>query len=220
MTEACAGNAYSVLIADDHVGLRSVIRPLLERNGFYVCGEVGDASAAIDSAIQNEPDLCLIDIKMPGNGIAATAAITASVPATRVVILTVSRTDADLFRAIQAGAVGYVLKDDSLRDLTPALRRVMKGEALISGELMTRILGEFRLRGKRYPGSRRRDKQLTPREWEVLEHLSMGLTTSEIALRIGVQDVTVRTHISTMLKKYHVSSRQAALRLYREHNGE
>jgi DNA-binding NarL/FixJ family response regulator len=132
VTEPTAGQAFSVLIADDHAGLRSVIRPLLERGGFYVCAEVADAAAAIDAATQNEPDLCLIDIKMPGNGISATAAITATLPGTRVVILTVSRDDADLFRALQAGAIGYLLKDDGLRDIARTLKRVLQGEALIS----------------------------------------------------------------------------------------
>jgi DNA-binding NarL/FixJ family response regulator len=215
VTEEVAGFA-SVLIADDHVGFRSVLRPLLERAGFYVCADVGDAASAIDAATANEPDLCLIDVRMPGNGIAATAGITATVPATRVVILTVSRHDNDLFRAIQAGAVGYLLKDEGLREIAPALRRVLQGEALITGELMTYVLAEFRRRGRRRLGRQRPDKRLTAREWEVLECLAEGLTTAEISQRLEIREVTVRTHVSTMLKKYHVSSRRAAVRLYRD----
>jgi two-component system nitrate/nitrite response regulator NarL len=215
---APAERAASVLIADDQPGLRSLLRPLLERGGFYVCADVGDAAAAIDAAIHNEPDLCLIDIRMPGNGIAATAAIASMVPRTKIVILTVSQNNDDLFRAIQAGAVGYLLKDKGLKEIAPVLRRVLQGEAFLSGELTARVLEEFRLRGRRkwLGGSKRSDELLTRREWEVLELLAEDLTTAQIAQLLSIREVTVRTHISTMLRKYQVSTRQAALRRYRE----
>ena len=154
---------------------------------------------------------------MPGSGIAAAAAIAAAVPTTKIVMLTISRDDADLFRALQAGAVGYLLKDD-LADIPFALLRALRGEALLSGALTARVLDEFRLRGKRhrFGGYRRKGDGLTQREWEVLELLAQDLNTSEIAQRLSIEEVTVRTHISTMLKKYNVSTRQAALRRYRE----
>lgn len=209
--------AASVLVADDHPPLRSLVRGLLERGGFYVCAEVADAAAAIDAAIGQSPDLCLLDIKMPGNGIAATAAITAMVPRTKVVMLTVSRTEVDLFRAIEAGAVGYLLKDDSLRQLAPKLWPVLAGEALLSGDLTVRLLREFRNSSRRSVLSfRRRDSVLTRREWEVLELLAQDYSTSEIAQALSIQEVTVRSHISAALRKYHVTSRQAALRRHRE----
>jgi DNA-binding NarL/FixJ family response regulator len=217
LTHPSAELAASILIADDHVPLRSLLRPLLERGGFYVCADVGDAASAIDAAMHSEPDLCLIDIKMPGSGIAATAAIAAAVPATKIVILTVSRDDSDLFRAIQAGAVGYLLKDD-LEEIPSVVHRVLRGEALLSGALTARVLEEFRLRGRRQRlGSHGRNGDgLTAREWDVLELLAEDLNTSEIAQRLSIQEVTVRTHIATMLKKYGVSTRQAALRRYRQ----
>jgi DNA-binding NarL/FixJ family response regulator len=206
----------SVLVADDHVPMRAAIRALLERGGLFVCAEVGDAAAAIDAAAHHHPDVCLIDIGMPGNGIAATAAITATVPATRVVMLTVSRDDSDLFRALQAGAVGYLVKDDGVRDLARALRLVIDGEALISGALLTRVLREFRLRRRPLLGGPARDRRLTRREWDVLECLAEDMTTTEIAEHLGIEEATVRTHVSTMLKKYRVATRQAAVRMYRD----
>jgi DNA-binding NarL/FixJ family response regulator len=208
--------AASVLVADDHPPMRSLLRPLLERGGFYVCAEAGDAAAAIDLALSTEPDLCLLDIRMPGNGIAATAGISAMLPATKIVILTVSRSDSDLIRAVQAGAVGYVLKDQSLHQLARALWRVLDGEALLSGDLTARLLDEIRLGGRRKFGlGRQRDQLLTAREWQVLELLAEDRTTAEIADRLAIQEVTVRTHISSVLRKYQVESRQAALRRYR-----
>jgi DNA-binding NarL/FixJ family response regulator len=205
----------TILIADDHAPLRALLKPLLERNGFVVCAEAADGATAIDAALRAEPDICLIDINMPGNGIAATAAISAMVPATRIVMLTVSRSDTDLFRAIEVGAVGYLLKDGSLEHLPAALRRVADGEALLSSRLVARVFDELRRRTRRrpsFPGRRR--NVLTPREWHVLELLADNLNTAEIAQRLEIEEVTVRSHVASILKKLQVGSRQAALRLY------
>src|SRR5579862_4744827 len=212
------GRAASVLIADDHPPLRSLLRPLLDRGGFYLCAEVGDAASAIDAAMNNQPDLCLLDINMPGNGIAAAAAIAAMLPQTKIVILTVSRSDADLFRAIEAGAVGYLVKDQSLTQVAKVLWRVLDGEALLSGELTARVLDEFRSRRKRkllgWP--RARDELLTRREWEVIELLCDDQSTAEIARLLGIEQATVRAHVSAVLRKYQVANRRAALRRHRE----
>jgi two-component system nitrate/nitrite response regulator NarL len=206
----------SVLIADDHPPLRSVVRKLLERGGFYVCAEVADAASAIDAAMNLAPDLCLIDIKMPGNGIAATAAIAAMVPQTKIVMLTVSRNELDLFRAIQAGAVGYLIKDEDVPQIAARLWPVLQGEALLSGALTARLLDEFRRAARRSVFARRRRSELlTPREWEVLELLAEDWTTAEIAQLLSIQEVTVRSHIAAALRKYHVTTRQAALRKHR-----
>jgi DNA-binding NarL/FixJ family response regulator len=208
--------AASILIADDHAPVRAQLRALLERGGFYICAEVGDAAAAIDAAMNCEPDLCLIDVRMPGNGIAATAAITTNLPETKIVIITVSRSDSDLLRAIQAGAVGYLPKDRSMRTIVPELWRVLDGEALLPGDLTARVLEELRLGGRGlFARRRQRDELLTRREWEVLELLAEDRSTAEIARLLSIREVTVRTHIAAVLRKYRVSSRQAALRRYR-----
>jgi len=100
-----------VLIADDHVRTRAEVRRVLEESSrFEVCADVADAQAAVDAARREKPDICLLDIRMPGNGIAATAQIKAELPETAIVMLTVSRADEDLFDALRAGAKGYLLK--------------------------------------------------------------------------------------------------------------
>lgn len=207
-----------VLVADDHFPTRERLRVRLESAGFSVCASVGDADSAVRAAAELRPDLCLIDVRMPGNGIAAVARVAAAVPETVIVMLTVSRNDADLFDALQAGASGYLLKDTELASLPGLLRRALEGEALLSGALASRLVLEFRERGRRKRVLVRhgREMELTRREWQVLELLAEHLTTAEIAQRLFVEEVTVRTHIASILKKLQVPSREAALRLLKE----
>jgi two-component system NarL family response regulator len=206
----------TVLIADGQHMLRGFLGRLLERNGFIVCAEAADGSAAIDAAIRAEPDICLIAVDMPGNGIAATAAIRAMVPGAKVVVLAVSRSDTDVFRAIEAGAVGYLLKDGSLEELPAVLRRVTEGEALLSGGLVARVLDEFRRRARcRHAFGGGGERPLTQRECEVLDLLADDLSTAEVAQRLGIEEVTVRSHVASIVRKLQVGSRQAAVRLYR-----
>ena len=118
---------------------------MLEESGrFEVCADVADAPAAVDAARREKPDVCLLDIKMPGNGIAATAQIKAELPETAIVMLTVSRSDNDLFDALRAGAKGYLLKGISEDELAEALERVLSGEASLPGTLVARLIDEFR----------------------------------------------------------------------------
>jgi DNA-binding NarL/FixJ family response regulator len=207
-----------VLIAANHLETRTHLHYVLERGGFYVCAEHSDAASAIEAALSREPDLCLIDVDLPGSGIVATVAIASNLPATRVVVLGGSRSDFDLFRAIDAGAVGYLPKEERLRSLPDALWRVFDGEALLSGGLTARLLEEFRLRTPRrlVDRRRRRGELLTTREWEVLELLARDCTTAEISRELSIREVTVRTHISAVVRKLCVGSRQAAVRLYRD----
>jgi DNA-binding NarL/FixJ family response regulator len=205
-----------VLIADDHARLRSVIRAELEAEGdFAVCAEAADAKSAIELASKTHPDVCLLDINMPGNGIAAASAITTSEPDTAVVILTVSRQDSDLFDALRAGASGYLLKgsDDAI---APALRRVLAGEAALPGTLVARLVEEFRDReARRVPLDNRAAARLTGREWDVLELLREGCDTAEIANRLFISQTTVRTHVSAVLRKLKVADRNEAINLLR-----
>lgn len=211
----------SVLIADDHLPTRERLRTRLEEAGFSVCAAVGDAVAAVRAAQQHRPDLCLLDVRMPESGIAAVARIAALAPETVIVMLTVSRDDSDLFDALQAGASGYLLKDTDLVALPGLLERALQGEALLSGALVSRLVDEFRERGrrKRVLAAHTRGAQLTNREWQVLELLAERLTTSEIAQRLFVEPVTVRTHVAAILRKLQVPTRRAALRLLEEERG-
>jgi DNA-binding NarL/FixJ family response regulator len=211
-------SAYErVVIADDHAPTRAIVRDALERGGFSVVAEVADAAAAVDAVTETSPDVALLDIRMPGNGIAAAAAIAGQHPATSVVMLTVSQDDDDLFGALRAGASGYLLKGMNPAELPGALRAVLAGEAAMSGPLVARLVSEFRDRERRRffgrPGDR--GERLTEREWEVVALLEQGLTTAEMAARLFIAKVTVRTHVSAILRKLRVADRDAAIQLLR-----
>ena len=205
----------SVLIADDHPPTRAGVRAALERDGFVVCAEVADAQAAIEAARRERPDVCLLDIHMPGEGIRAAEVIGNELPDVAVVMLTVSRSDADLFDALRAGASGYLLKDIDPSRLPLALRGVLDGEAALPRRLVALLIEEFRerRRRRRIPLVGRRSVELTDREWEVLELMRLGLSTEQIAERLFITPVTVRTHVSAILKKLHVANREEAVQL-------
>jgi DNA-binding NarL/FixJ family response regulator len=202
-----------VVIADDHQLTRVGVRVALERGGFEVCAEAEDAASAVEIAEREQPDICLLDIQMPGSGIRAAEEIAQKVPDAAVVMLTVSRSDRDLFDALRVGASGYLLKDMDPERLPLALHGVLEGEAALPRHLVALVIEEFRERGRRRPLLKKRGVVLTNREWEVLELMSQGLTTFEIADRLFIEPVTVRTHVSAILKKLHVSSRKEALQL-------
>ncbi|MFL5886750.1 MAG: response regulator [Thermoleophilaceae bacterium] len=208
-----------VVLADDHAPTRTGVRAALEHDGaFEVLADVGSADAAVERAMELKPDVALLDINMPGNGIAAAAQIAQQLPDTAIVMLTVSRDDADLFDALRAGASGYLLKDTDPVRLPEALKGVLEGEAALPRTLVARVIDEFRERGrrKRLVFSKRRGVELTSREWEVLELLHQKLSTAEIAERLFVSQVTVRSHIAAILKKLRVESREEALKLLEE----
>jgi DNA-binding NarL/FixJ family response regulator len=207
-----------VILADDHPPTRTGVKAALERAGFEVLAEVADAAGAVDAAERERPDVCLLDIHMPGNGISAAAQITHAHPEIAVVMLTVSRDDNDLFDALRAGALGYLLKDTDPDRLPHALRGVLEGEAALPRALVARVIDEFRERGKRrrLPLAKQKGVELTSREWEVLELMRDDLSTAEIAERLFVSPVTVRSHIAAVLRKLRVPDRKAALKLLEE----
>jgi two-component system nitrate/nitrite response regulator NarL len=213
--------ALRVVVADDHAPTREVVREALESGGCAVVADVGSASAALAAAREHRPDVCLLDINMPGSGLLAAADITEAVPGTVVVMLTASRDDEDLFAALRAGASGYLLKDMDPDRIAPALRGVLAGEAALPRWLVRKVIDELRSEPKRTLSLRpkRPASQLTPREQEILDLMAEGLTTEEIATRLFVAQVTVRTHISTVLKKLRVPDRAAAVRLVQESHG-
>lgn len=180
-----------------------------------MCANVGDARAAVEAARRERPDVCLLDIHMPGDGIRAAETIARELPVTAVVMLTVSRTDRDLFDALRAGASGYLLKDIDPARLPLALHGVLDGEAALPRRLVALLIEEFRerKRRRRIPLVGRRSVELTDREWEVLELMRRGLTTQEIGDRLFISPVTVRTHVSAILRKLHVPTREAAVAL-------
>jgi DNA-binding NarL/FixJ family response regulator len=207
-----------VLIADDHAAARAGVKESVSVDpGFEVCAEAADAQDAIDLALSERPDLCLLDVHMPGEGIRAATAITSALPGCAVVMLTVSRNDSDLFHSLRAGAAGYLLKDTDPSRLPDALRGVMAGEAAVPRALVARLIHEFRDRGtRRLAGLGGRGVELTSREWEVLDLMAEALTTAQIAERLFVSPVTVRRHISSIVEKLGAPDRATAVRLFRE----
>jgi DNA-binding NarL/FixJ family response regulator len=208
-------SSLRVLIADDHPPTRLAVRRALESGGLAVCGEARDADSAVARALELDPDIALLDIRMPGNGIRAARDIAARLPNTAIVMLTVSRSDEDLFDALKAGASGYLMKDTDPALLPGALQGVINGEAALSRALVTKVIEEFRRRSgqRRLSLLGRSTTRLTEREWEVLDLLKDGLSTSDIASRLYISNVTVRSHVSAIIKKLKVDDRAAAVRL-------
>jgi DNA-binding NarL/FixJ family response regulator len=204
-----------VVIADDHAPTRADIRSTLEADErFLVCGEASDAAGAVEAAVEARPDVCILDVNMPGGGVAAAWEISSRLPETKVVMLTISRENRDLFAALRAGASGYLLKDMDPSRLPHALGDVLEGEAALPRLLVTRVIDEFRDRAQR----RRKViaegpyADLTSREWQVLDLLRQELSTAEIARRLTLSPVTVRTHVASILRKVRAPDREALLR--------
>lgn len=207
-----------VLVADDHRSARAAVGAILgEESDFEICAEAGDAQGAIDAAVAEQPDVCLLDIDMPGSGIKAAARISESVPGTVIVMLTVSGKDSDLFDSLRAGARGYLLKDTDPETFPSELRAAVKGEGALSGPLLGRVIDQFRTNSRRRLSLEGRGvASLTSREWQVLELLEEDATTGEIAQQLFVSPVTVRRHVGEILRKLRVPDRAAAIRLLNE----
>lgn len=201
-----------VVIADDHPPTRLGIKYSLEGHGFEVVAEAGTADGAVEAVLELRPEVALLDVRMPGNGITAARRITREAPEVAVVMLTVSRDDGDLFEALRAGARGYLLKDIDPERLPLALSGVLDGEAALPRGLVARLVDEFRRRDRDPHHGDLVGFSLTQREWQVLELLGQGHTTAHIARTLFVSPVTVRTHVAAVLRKLGVDSREAAVR--------
>jgi two-component system, NarL family, nitrate/nitrite response regulator NarL len=208
-----------VLIADDHAPTRDDVRRALAADaGFTVCAEAGDAAEAVQAAVRECPDVCLLDICMPGSGIAAAWEISARLPETKIVMLTVSDDDRNLFAALRAGASGYLVKTMDLERLPLALRGVVRGEAPIQRALVTRLLERFRDSDprRRLPiAGWEEAERLTSREWEILVLMAQDCSTAQIAQRLSISKSATRVHIAGIVRKLAVENRAAAVELFR-----
>jgi DNA-binding NarL/FixJ family response regulator len=203
----------TVVIADDHPPIRFGVRMALMRGGFRVVAEAADGDSAVEAVLRERPDVCLLDVSMPGGGIAAAGTLARVAPATAVVMLTVSAAAEDLLEALRAGARGYLPKDMSPDRLPAALHGVLKGEAALPRTFVGRMLHE--LRGLPAPGAsplRVDGVELTARESEILRLLRSGLSTVEIGERLSLSPITVRRHISAGVAKLGADGRDEALR--------
>lgn len=208
--------AMRIVLADDHARIRKQVRQALEDGGCAVVGEAGSAEEAVAAVEEHRPDVVLLDIHMPGNGIRAAREITDRLPELPVVMLTQSAEEDDLFDSLRAGAVGYLLKDTDPRDLPDALRGVLAGDGAVSPRMVMRIMDEFRGPTKRRFGRRSpAAARLSPREWEIMNLLSSGRSTEEVARELFLSPTTIRVHVSAVLKKLRVKDRESAFRLLR-----
>jgi DNA-binding NarL/FixJ family response regulator len=205
--------APTVVLADDHPVIRLGTRMALMRGGFEVLAEEADGDAAVRAVLRSRPDVCLLDIYLPGGGIEAAATISREAPATAVVMLTVSTSPADMLAALRAGAKGYLTKDTSPDRLPAALCGVLRGEAALPRELVGRVLDQLRdLPAPETAPLRVDGVRLTARESEVLRLLRAGLTTLEISERLSLSPVTVRRHISAGVARLGAADRAEAIR--------
>jgi len=203
----------TVVTADDHPATRLGVRMALTRGGFRVVAEAADCEGAVEAVSRERPDVCLLDVCMPGGGIEAARRITESGARTAVVMLTVSQDCEDVLAALRAGAVGYLPKDTRPDRLSAALCGVLGGEAALPRVLMGLVLQSLRDGGMPSAGPVRvGDVTLSAREAEVLRMLRSGLTTAEVGEMLSLSPVTVRRHISAGVAKLGVADRSAAIR--------
>ena len=208
-----------VVIAADHPPTRTGVRLALESGGFVVCAEEETGPSAVAAALRDPPDVCLLDVDMRGGGIEAAETIHDRLPETQVVMLSAAENDHDLFAALEAGAIGYLLTEMNPSRLGPALHGVLRGEAALPRTLTARLIAEFRARSRRPRLARRSENDLTSREWEVLDCLRDGLSTRRIAKRLFISETTVRRHVSSILRKLEVPSREAAVEVTSQRSG-
>jgi DNA-binding NarL/FixJ family response regulator len=208
-----------ILLVDDHVLFRKGVAVLLlNRSGIQVVGEAGNGLEAIEMARETLPDVILMDIEMPKcNGLEATRRIKREMPHVKVVMLTVSDDDQNLFEAIKSGAQGYLLKDLEPNQLYDLLESVSQGEAPLSGIVAAKILKEFtRPNQSPTPGTEVVD-ELTTREIDILELIVEGRTNKEIAFARNISENTVKIHLRNILEKLHLQNRiQAAVYAVRQ----
>ncbi|MBI4011449.1 MAG: response regulator transcription factor [Candidatus Rokubacteria bacterium] len=195
-----------VLVADDHALFRKGVATLLrDADGFSVVGEARDGREAVAKAQALAPDVVLMDIYMPGmDGLEAARRIKAAMPATKIVMLTVSEEDQSLFGAVKTGAQGYLLKSVEPEELFHTLRGVVRGEAFITPSMAAKILTEFTRQAR---AGKERESVLSPREREVLDLLTRGAVNKEIAAALQISGNTVKNHLKSIMEKLHVENR-------------
>ncbi len=194
-----------VLIADDHELFRDGIASLLRARGYEVIGEAADGLEVVEKARELTPDLILMDIRMPKcGGLEATRLVKAEMPDAKVVILTVSDSEEDLFEAIKSGAQGYLLKNLKSGVFFDFLSSVAEGDSPISPKMAAKMLAEF----SRLTEDRREEKNsLTDREGDVLRLVASGKTNKEIAADLFVSESTVKYHLRNILDRLHLENR-------------
>ena len=201
-----------IIVDDQELFRRGLTMLLAVEDDIEVVGEASDGIAATELAVGSVPDVVLLDVRMPkGSGIDACSSIKSAVPSAKIIMLTVSDEEADLYEAVKNGASGYLLKDASIDEVAQAVRVVADGQSLISPSMATKLLEEFKQISS--PG-RRNDlmvPRLTERELEVLKLVAQGLNNREIAKRLFISENTVKNHVRNILDKLQLHSRMEAV---------
>jgi DNA-binding NarL/FixJ family response regulator len=193
-----------VLVVDDHPVVRGgVVGWLAAQPDLDVVGEAADGLEALAAVAEHEPDVVLMDLRMPRmDGVTATGRITAAHPGVRVLVLTTYDTDADIVRAVEAGAAGYLLKDTPLPQLADAVRAAARGETVLAPPVAARLVSRMRAPAVEAP---------TARELQVLAGVARGLTNSEIGRELFIGEATVKTHLLRVFAKFGVDDRTRAV---------
>jgi two-component system NarL family response regulator len=191
---------------------------LAEEPDLEIVGEAADGLEAIEQAAALHPDVVLMDVRMPGvGGVEATRRIRHAQPSTKVVMLTVSEDEEDLFAAVRAGATGYLLKEVSIEEVADAVRAVARGQALVTPSMASKLLGEFNVLSRRVDAQHGGAPRLTERELEVLRLVAKGMSNREIAAELVIAENTAKNHVRNILEKLQLKSRmEAAMYAVRE----
>ncbi len=208
------GEPIRVLIVDDHALFRRGLELVLsQEEDIDVVGEATDGVEAVERATELVPDVVLMDVRMPrASGIEAARAIRDRFPATKVIMLTVSDDERDLYESVLAGANGYLLKEVSIEEVADAVRAVARGHSLISPSMASKLLQEFNELARRVEERQRATSpRLTERELEVLKLVAKGLSNREIAGELYIAENTVKNHIRNVLEKLNLHSRMEAV---------
>jgi two-component system NarL family response regulator len=218
MSEHGQTDLIRVLVADDHALFRRGLEMVLEsEDDIEVVGEANNGKEAVDLSVDLVPDLVLMDVRMPAaggisGGIEATQAIKDAVPNTKILMLTISDEEEDLYDAIKAGASGYLLKEISIEEVADAIRQVHAGQSLISPSMASKLLTEFAAMAKKDEEKQQMPApRLTDREMEVLTLVAQGLNNRDIAKELYISENTVKNHVRNILEKLHLHSRMEAV---------
>jgi DNA-binding NarL/FixJ family response regulator len=210
---AQTAEALRVLIVDDHALFRRGLQMVLASEpDIEVVGEASDGAEAVEKAKALRPNVVLMDVRMPKrSGIEAAGAIREELPDAKILMLTMSDEEADLYEAIKAGASGYLLKEISIEEVPDAIRSVWAGQSRISPSMASKLLSEFAAMSQRGGDSKGAGAQLTPREMQVLKLVAQGLNNKDIAEKLFISENTVKNHIRNILDKLHLHSRMEAV---------
>ncbi len=218
MGEAEMGSSVDpirVLVVDDHALFRRGLQMVLgSESDIEVVGEASDGAEALKVASETLPDIVLMDVRMPRRGgIDATTAIKDAVPSAKIIMLTISDEEGDLYDAIKAGAMGYLLKEISIEEVATAVRAVYGGQSLISPSMASKLLNEFATMVRKDDERQQQvpTPRLTDREMEVLKLVAKGLNNRDIAKQLFISENTVKNHIRNILEKLQLHSRMEAV---------